>query len=1049
MEQTNNSFGKGMQLDTNPMLQGNDSLSECLNGTFLTQNGNELILQNDMGNRKVKDTYLPEGYIPVGIKEYGGIIYIASYNPLTNKGQIGSFPAPEQWIDNDENTDTDINFIFQTSEDPTMKLQTETTNGNTTTYDYYNFRYLIESQKIYKITDNLHIGDQFAFFYDGEELNPIQISQYGDKNDTKNRKYSLNIGILNSQNVFQDITKDLVWTNSFGLNGNIYFVTKKKLQNINKNKIAYNLFSNKTTGPLALKITQNIPDYVVPTITGSLNNDVNNTANLQIELLITHNCPINQSNKYFYFLTKNIDQNQGIDQNQDDNICWDNISGNIEYTEGNPTKLVMKCQNVFPTRERYLLDYFIAVPSIFGTKELSTFLSSYQNEGLLKQFCFQGTLDYRLFSTYSMDVKKWQFSTINDSTTLNCSVDVITQSSDLKVRVVCKEVSNNSKTIIIPLAQGELTGGKYPYTVSNYILSNTTYGEAYTATIELLDQDNNILSSINNYWILCTTLFNDANEQTITSNNEPVNNDNYVGDNYVYPTTENQEAAQQRLLTIDVNLDDDIVQQDFIDDNLIISGSLYKIEYRESEQSGVGIEVPETLTENHELNYTYTPRMDIKLNTPKYTISDNNKYPNYITNSNIISQLNNSAQINTDAEVTFVKKVGDEWINTSEVKTIEDFNITIGQDGFVHLTGKFQYEEKVICKRLKLYKFNEGVNLILLKELDEYFRDKYNMDIEEGISKIYVGNYGDQGIRADIHNLNDSNTIPIEDWDTIYNTSINWITRLLGEYGQRIYYTIGSDNRYIGVTENGIPIEFEFAAEITNPSGTKTISNILKNFDNNKYYCPSIKFLTNSEGVFERKKSPDDVTTHIYERCYVYGFDKNSIDFNRISDIMMCTEDLVIYNGNNISDNTLNIFKFNVNSKLDISFGNKSAQSITYIVNDKWNPNNFQNSINYLADTENGIYANQIQEDTISRLSNGIFKLSNGELTSVSSLLKFVDNNGNLNFSIESNPEELENYIEKGLVENKEEDVYLRSNAWDWNISTRQPYIIKQFIANE
>jgi len=47
----------------------------------------------------------------------------------------------------------------------------------------------------------------------------------------------------------------------------------------------------------------------------------------------------------------------------------------------------------------------------------------------------------------------------------------------------------------------------------------------------------------------------------------------------------------------------------------------------------------------------------------------------------------------------------------------------------------------------------------------------------------------------------------------------------------------------------------------------------------------------------------------------------------------------------------------------------------------------------------------------------------------VSSLLRFVDNNGNLNFSIESNPEELENYIKKGLVEKEEEDVYLRSNA--------------------
>ena len=33
---------------------------------------------------------------------YGGIIYVASYNPLTNKGQIGSFPSPERNISSNE-----------------------------------------------------------------------------------------------------------------------------------------------------------------------------------------------------------------------------------------------------------------------------------------------------------------------------------------------------------------------------------------------------------------------------------------------------------------------------------------------------------------------------------------------------------------------------------------------------------------------------------------------------------------------------------------------------------------------------------------------------------------------------------------------------------------------------------------------------------------------------------------------------------------------------------------------------------------------------------
>jgi len=40
-------------MDTHPMVQGNDTLTDCLNGTLITMNGDEVILQNDMGNRRV------------------------------------------------------------------------------------------------------------------------------------------------------------------------------------------------------------------------------------------------------------------------------------------------------------------------------------------------------------------------------------------------------------------------------------------------------------------------------------------------------------------------------------------------------------------------------------------------------------------------------------------------------------------------------------------------------------------------------------------------------------------------------------------------------------------------------------------------------------------------------------------------------------------------------------------------------------------------------------------------------------------------------------
>ena len=97
-----NTFNEGLIMDLNPIVTPNDIVTNCLNGTLITFNGNENVLQNDMGNGRVETAFLPEGYIPLGTTELGGIIYIVSYNPLNGKCQIGSFPSPERNITSDE-----------------------------------------------------------------------------------------------------------------------------------------------------------------------------------------------------------------------------------------------------------------------------------------------------------------------------------------------------------------------------------------------------------------------------------------------------------------------------------------------------------------------------------------------------------------------------------------------------------------------------------------------------------------------------------------------------------------------------------------------------------------------------------------------------------------------------------------------------------------------------------------------------------------------------------------------------------------------------------
>lgn len=100
MKSTTNVFSGGLVTDLHPITVQKNQLTDALNATFITHNGNELILQNDMGNTRIQDRVtgsimgLKEGFIPLAMKEHGGILYIASYNPKTYTSELGSIPSP-------------------------------------------------------------------------------------------------------------------------------------------------------------------------------------------------------------------------------------------------------------------------------------------------------------------------------------------------------------------------------------------------------------------------------------------------------------------------------------------------------------------------------------------------------------------------------------------------------------------------------------------------------------------------------------------------------------------------------------------------------------------------------------------------------------------------------------------------------------------------------------------------------------------------------------------------------------------------------------------
>ena len=125
-----NRWTKGLVMDFSPENTKNEVLTHALNATLLTFNGNEMSLQNDMGNARVETAYLPEGYMPVGTCEYGGIIYIVSYNPLEDKSQIGCFPSPERNVSNDELGTSDATLNITDFQEIINNIQTGKIKNN-------------------------------------------------------------------------------------------------------------------------------------------------------------------------------------------------------------------------------------------------------------------------------------------------------------------------------------------------------------------------------------------------------------------------------------------------------------------------------------------------------------------------------------------------------------------------------------------------------------------------------------------------------------------------------------------------------------------------------------------------------------------------------------------------------------------------------------------------------------------------------------------------------------------------------------------------------
>lgn len=202
--QAQNTFNEGMVLDNHPLMTPNTVLTDALNATLVTMNGNEMVLQNDMGNARVENAKLPPGYVPIGMKEYGGIIYIACYNPLTNKGQIGCFPSPQR-----QKTATQISKITPTFEFPDVTKISENS---------YNINSTLIKCEIFPNETIIRSGDKFSVGLSLDKLFGYNAAAYVSNYNNivnglvatpMNRMYTFGIATLDNNGQLRDITSQL------------------------------------------------------------------------------------------------------------------------------------------------------------------------------------------------------------------------------------------------------------------------------------------------------------------------------------------------------------------------------------------------------------------------------------------------------------------------------------------------------------------------------------------------------------------------------------------------------------------------------------------------------------------------------------------------------------------------------------------------------------------------------------------------------------------------------------------------------------------------
>lgn len=239
MERAVNQFQKGLYTDYHPLTVQPDMLTDCLNGTIITNNGNEFMLQNDMGNVRVESARLPAGYVPIGTAELGGIVYVVSYNPFTKKCQIGSFPSPKSNFTQDEINDSNIQL-------DTEKYY-ESSNGS---FPFSQNQILKTNVTKLILLDTLKVGEKYKVFsqdlmdfINNDYISGVCINE-NNLNIHNNPRYLKLILVSIAENGKITYIDDLVWDKITVNTKDAYYYIKPEALNLKNGKINLEEYRN-------------------------------------------------------------------------------------------------------------------------------------------------------------------------------------------------------------------------------------------------------------------------------------------------------------------------------------------------------------------------------------------------------------------------------------------------------------------------------------------------------------------------------------------------------------------------------------------------------------------------------------------------------------------------------------------------------------------------------------------------------------------------------------------------------------------------------------